>query len=493
MKKQDSQKEFEEIIRQKKGKQIRKIMAELFSNIEKSLDFLNSLVSVASSLQPQNTTRRGELIQLVKLARQKFASIPISQAKKVLLVYYEEVLEKGKKGLEPRYLFEISNILGGSGHGEIEHSKKIIRIAISLLNENPIPSEGREQLKYATGLSFLSGIIALTNIVHTWENCIEAFSRGDGEAEQSIKDVIKTLAFLGASKIQLVPSHLWNPQLDLMWGCPETAFKLIFSEPEAKLPIPSAHALDVQKLIRTFYAKLANGQKGIHEITNWFRTNFEVLEVAFARMWTEIINSPKYDVRLGGCDRVAINISELKSKAFDYKELQFIREEYDFPQVRARYWLEYTGLLCNLNITLRSGILKDYRVSDDADYADERTTVDLLLSFIAMHCYWKIVTGEKKGTKDRLGLAKIRSATQVESDEDNSQKKEGYVLLRPKFRRLPEGHKSSEQAGERALEVFGRLPYSGFTFVKEHERGIYLSQAASTKPIFAYLNSDLGY
>ncbi|MDD4333523.1 MAG: hypothetical protein PHT51_05465 [Patescibacteria group bacterium] len=462
----------------KRDKKVRRHAEDVlkFHDIPKCFAFLSA---VAEAGIKGNQRNHDFAKKFVLLARKRFAELPIRQMFGVLKQYYLPVLYP-KKYSKPQS-FAATEVLGGSSLGDYEQAKKIMSATVALLEQNRFP-ETREQLEnFSVVYSFFLGIITVSGITHTWRNIIEGSVLNLPGMRGLLKRSLGVFYVYGAEMVCYIAEENWNPEKDSSFSVPIMAIQQIkIGESRVYLPVPRRLLQFMQELRSEVTKELEETQEELLKLAAWFRLNLDELAMHFQKMWEEICGPGcRYAIRCGGIDRVTLEIPGLREAG--YKSLQFLCEDTVFPEVRARY--HAYGFYGCYNITLRltNKSLRDYG-NKGAGETDPCFIVDLILAYVALHCYWQIVCGVRKGDK----------ATGA-GDGKPGVKNGGHHIVRPHLRCLPPNWKASSDAKAEATNVFGKgfqLP-SGYTLVREYERGD-VHTHCNNLPLFSYHERDLG-
>lgn len=345
---------------------------------------------------------------------------------------------------------------------------------------------GEENLKRYLNLHQMFGeLLCQAHRCPTWPNLVTAAAKGHSQAVK----VVEMLVFhygTTATRLAVVPlSQLPPGELQ-----DSTVVITILSGNDSKiirLPAPDAVADQFADLVNSINRQLAQDQLKLDGLIQWFDCHERDYLEHEAQMWDEIIHQPRYALRTAGADRIKLNVSALRMRHVRYTSLQLFPEQ--FPLARAKFWqMEFDQpVSMSFRLDPRLNSMNPDVVCERSNPRYPQTVVDRILYYVALHSYWKIITGKLDE------VIRIREASQVKVVRQPGQRPSLFRLfqvVRPHFRRLPEGFQASEEAERLAAETIGSLP-QGFTFVREHERGY--QQVENLPPLFTYHDRDIGY
>lgn len=230
------------------------------------------------------------------------------------------------------------------------------------------------------------------------------------------------------------------------------------------IPVPDDLFAWATRVRDDLIKKISYCDAGIVQLAQDLKNRIDEYRSRYEDMWLEMMVQPRWALRSDWLDVATIAIPELIQTG--YESVRFLPLE-PFPKFRAQF-------------TKRRAIKGKNIVQIDLEPSDITLIpklvthpkkevfylVDQLLAFIAVQAVWMIVMDKLPKTK--------RGGRRPSGKND--------AVVRPRFRRLPNGHCASDEARARALEQFCREPLPGFTFVREYTRG---SEPHSGKPLFS--------
>lgn len=486
------QEDFLQMLKGNNRKALNRFCRKLFNDMGETMEFLLAMSAFL------DVNRKGDISircyemasEFTTKARSRFSQLPDCQFLEAIC-YYHKFLEKEKKRRQSgeSFGFDITLFLGGSKRGEINQAKRIILKLSKIISDNPLPDPkdktNANKTLYVVG--FFLGLVAYTNITCTWENFLVAAAE-DEAAKQSLKGLLQIILMYNQAGFNIIPANEWNETRDLTIGWLQNAVvALNFSGNQIiNLPVPNQSISLVRELVDGLLNEVRERQKEFVALTLWFGDNRQSFDEIFGKMWFDIKTKPKHGLRPGGKDFIKIEVSAMKAQG--HHKLQFFSEGMKFPEAKVLYWMKENNLPYNFALRLdpERTHLAEYIIKPGLDEENIVALVDQLLIFIALHCYWRIVTAQKgMPFSDRIWQKPVSGKAKSERISHALS-----TIVRPHFRQLPSGYKASGDAIGRSLGVFKMEPPTGWTFVKKHDRGFIESELIT--PLFAYSDADIG-
>lgn len=280
-------------------------------------------------------------------------------------------------------------------------------------------------------------------IVPSWRQLIENIEKP--EFAKILREIFITLASLGE------PVRLQFPlrMPDFKERLKETKNGIY----EICLFVPTEKRSKVLQIYQDVVRKIEEENQWLEKFL--LKTNIEKLKEKIPFLWQEIEN-PSYGLRPEGKDRIEIKIPEMNYSFYQILSFQFFPQEWPIVKVKVNllFFDDY-----HFFFTLSPGATEiKGRVYLPED---PRKKFDFLLLYLATLSYWKIVTGKIFSEK---GLIPTAIGT-------GSGEKIKTTYVRPHYRTLPKGWKSSEEAKSRALKILHQGLPPGKTFVRDYEKG----------------------
>ncbi len=375
------------------------------------------------------------------------------------------------------------------GCGESEYNRAV-RV-IDKLNEARLDLfvrlfAGEEVHDNYMGVNTLLGMLMeQAHVSPTWKNFFGAVTQGYPDARAVFERFFTFFSMCGReTQFHPLSQKPRRSALEML----KNAYLAMVAPPSEPYVcyVPDDILPNLGSLIDAFAVRFHKGEGGTIRFFEWVERNRDDLTQTKMRLWQEIVSAPRYGIRSGGIDRISLCVDEANSPFMSYEAIQFFPE--DFPRVRAKVWIQFLGKPLSVNFLIQSAnalivvdnpaLAQNYAQSSEAQF----------LHLAALHCYWKIVTGR---FEEKTPLVKKDVASEASRRHRSVASSDPLTPVRPHFRRLPFGHRISEEAILRAQAVFGHGPPEGMTFVREHERGY--TEMQNIKPLFAYTAEDLGY
>lgn len=430
-----------------------------FQDPHVSINFLSSLALAGSHAKG----KQEKLINnLFWIAKERFSRLPPEKMLPLITCYYkryQEYLEaaQNKNGKKQLQIFCLAHTLFGSNLGEKDFSKRVFKKLISLFEIYCFPEEGDKEKSYIKSclLNLLAGIIALTGRTHTWENFL-----ADLDTNPRTQNMFKTILFiflessLLANNFRLLTNSKWNQEKDPSLGLFGNCLVAINYDGPIKLPILDDHVLLARMLKNDLITKMREQQEDIVRLTTWFKKNLTFFLRDFEHMWSDLLApKKKYGIRKGGLDQFEVGIKELENAG--YTKASLIKEGFDFPEIKARFYLKMCGSTFQMDYPIKVSKLNSEKLND---FDENLKLINMVLTYIAMKSYWQIVTGCNYQSEKNGGEGKGKNGSRTTS-----------WVVRPFFRPLPNGQRPSKRALALAEEEFGEKPPPGYTFVSQYE------------------------
>ncbi|MBI4450214.1 hypothetical protein HY634_04085, partial [Candidatus Uhrbacteria bacterium] len=227
--------------------------------------------------------------------------------------------------------------------------------------------------------------------------------------------------------------------------------------------------------------------RGEHVLTR-FKEQRSTFDRVLGERREAIAEHPRYWLRPGGFDHVDIEAAPLRNVGI--RSIAFYPEGYAFPDTVARIYirretphlLTFSTALVDLRLALHDEVVRSKAHFENRDVVAE------LLEFVVVDVLARIVTGSRTLRHPRHGRAAISAADEHREVIDLELKQR---TIRPHPRRLPEGHRASENAMVLHRELYRTDLRSGYTFVRAHYQHGRLVYDLPTGPTMAYTDDDL--
>lgn len=485
------QNNFRDLIFNQEKKRLQKIKTRVTNpdlECEELFDFLT--VIVASAAHPRRPKEKDLAEELIKKTRAAFCQLPQEIFEQVAIEYFRRL--KQRSGIN----FDFCGILLASAEQEKTRSIGIFQILLRMLDKYRLPATATEQEAHAAALQLICGLIALIKKVWTWRNVLEQALSRQEEAIAIIRKVIYYLFFYGSTSVEIINSQNWDKAEKIKIGVSPAALaavwlssKKIGAPDKARLSsLPETMAL-LTRLVSDMERETSQKNAEILALAERFKSNLGHFSKIFDALWQDIAENFKYGIR-SGLDQVNISVSALKK--LGHRKIQFVTDGIDDAlSCKAVFWINDETGGFNLTILVKRSKLLAY-VHPGLELDDPRAIVDLILAFIATHCFWAITTGHDlfdlpfTENKERCPDAGGGAAAVGQKEPSRS-----ATIVRAMFRRLPENQSASGRAKQLALEdpLFKKTPPPGWTYVSQYCRG--KGELVESEPLFCYSDSDL--
>jgi len=436
-------------------KQLSRVEQFLFVNVSLTLTYLIALQTVGQQYNRLTAAQQACYTRLVVQVRQTVLRLEPQKLADVLIALWDS-------GLSAQIRVGCNKlILGTELDDSEEQAEGMINRLIDALNlYRTVPAKADYGACLLMALNSLVALPGNSRVgTNTWDYfLLNVRSTGNNRTLRRLLDLCYGLGTL--TRITPVPWSMWQigsniyefDEVPFRWWFPVMDCDLEWFTNELENIANTLEEEDSQ--VMALIARIMSGPKPYQDL--------------YETMWLEMMCEPVHGLRPDGLDRVRIKHAALKSAG--YVEL-ILYPEAEFPRFKAQFirrphyggehaiemLLEPSELLLvmtpftmdqKLKVTLLPGAI----------------WMDKLLAFVAVRAMSLIVM-------DRL----------PKSNGKGNGKGGAAAIVRPIFRKLPLGHKASEEARARALSHFRTEPLPGFTFVRGYKRG---ESPNSGEPIF---------
>lgn len=464
-KKTQTAEDFRRLFGKGKKHDIRKVATRLFGfqNMQETFSFIQALTVILQAKPPKNAD---VLKECVSMLQDKFANFPMEKMGKILEYYFCEFIPPFRERKKTDLPFDLVSTLGGSIHNNPRAAKPLMSTIVAIWKDEVLkvedPGPKTKPTRKKAVINFVIGIISMAKTIPTWNNFLEGLEK-DEKTRIVFQDLMRLIILTTPTEFINLrkPEHFKNPDISGSEVLISRAQAIKFGT--ARIVVPAKPSLigTVEKLgiasrlcgvviDETVDAKIAfrNFVKNFSENLAWYTDDFE-------DMWAQVENEPKIALFPGGTDCVGISIGPMLDIGFS--KIQFNNDGFDFPAVRAIFWLRVGSMDFQIPIDLYWGDLSRY----NDHYNDElfrRENTQKLLAYIALKAYWmfvcekwKALKGKKSGNGGNVTVSNIQAH-----------------IRRPRMVKLPDEKNASPEACARAMQVFGQEPPKKFTFRKSH-------------------------
>ncbi|MDD5438028.1 MAG: hypothetical protein PHC70_02685 [Patescibacteria group bacterium] len=436
-------KQWIRLIRQNNANRLGRIHKNLFRDTAETVEYLYSLIEVAVSQPP------GHIRSLIADVRRITRSLPAGRLDSVL----DEFISTGKDNFRSLVVLSL-----GSYPDELETSCATIERLLEVIEPRNVTVDYSQ---HGNGGLFALMVLmeaSARNHTHTWTNILRQMHlTGNTDLFREIAESFS----MGDFTYSVVPYSQVGDSYNFLGQTGESA-SYRFPAPDDLVEWTGQH------LGRWFETIAARDERFI-QLCDELQEQMAAYSSAYEDMWLEMMLEPVWGLRDGGLDCVRVSIPALRESGL--RRIRFEPRE-PFPGFRATFIQRRIGGSERLfEINLEPNDLAAIGRTNEPD--SMFTWSDRLLAFVAVRAVWMIVMGvtgrTNSGTWTRHGGSS------------------GSGIIRPRFRRLPDGYHASPEARTRALETFRREPQTGFTFVRQYERG---SEQQSGEPLFTITDAD---
>lgn len=429
---------------------IHNIHGRLFVNVSETMEYLMALVSIVIGYTAKNVDQRiaRQAWENILLVRRRFWKLPADKRFSICTT-----------SIEHTELPVIEVCFFGSCEGEVEIGCHAWDLGI-LLYDSCVMGPKEEAKKKAVYLSALLNTMLYntqTPKMGTWTNVLtHALSTGD---EHRVSLFLCRLATMASQLVFITPIPFSR------WTKEGHEILNDFDDHKVyKLPVPDHLTSRVTALVDRLSQELVDRHQPLDTLISEFIATREKYNEKYANMWLDMMVSPRRGLRDGWLDSATINLPGMRD--IGYKLLS-LNPEGVFPNFAARYLIESYGGRNSVQISLQPSDLQSVGFTNDP----RLRAMDQIMAFVAVSTMWRIVMAEPtRGSENGDGTRDVSGS-----------------IVRPFFRRLPQGFQASNEARARARQTFRTEPLPGFTFVKEHQRG---ENPQSGTPLFAIESED---
>lgn len=435
MKKKSHRIDWSRVIRGNDVRELRKMNARLYKDMDESILFLRSLSTCffKGVVQYSSPEQRDALIS----ARIKFRALPDDEK--------ERVVNRLGHPSNPS-MAELIVLIMGTFKREVQESFATFDFLTRLMNK---------QRRYIDHVEINSAMHCLLVLIEAsaqgrtsiWANTIrQMHERKDARI---LKSIIEQLSTGQSVMIDVIPMTSWPAGQHC---CVKIDGDVHF---RIRIPAPSELALWVRRNIDRIIEEINQRDEGLTRLAHNLQQRIKEYGAQYEHMWLEMILEPKWGLRHDWLDAITIDIPELAQSG--YRSVRLMPSE-PFPNFQARFErINASGDYLFVQINLEPSDLIMVQKAETPKELDILNWVDRILAFIALRTAWTIIMGELQKKESNHGTHEVIQAR--------------GAIVRPRFRRLPEGFKATPEARMRALEKFRKEPLPGFTFVREHQRG----------------------
>ncbi|MBU2566161.1 hypothetical protein KKG46_01220 [Patescibacteria group bacterium] len=444
-----------------KRKKLGKLDGLLFENQKQTLLFLAAMYSVARGSTEFTPKQRQQYQDLIRQVRASALHSDLEKFSDIIHTIWHSGWQTAKR----INCFLI--ILGTSADDPIERGEAMLvhlLDALDLYRTTTSMADVSASLVMALGYTIAytsydgrgsyTWLYAITSIKKN--NSVEVFGRMCDVFYAGIGGVVKA-----------VPLSQWDAgKFIIDFGQDYTTWRL---------PVPD-------QLVGWFYQQfnlariqVLENQRQANWIIDLFKADPDFYRNLYEEMWLSMICEPVRALRPDGLDSVEIKHPALTS--LGYRKLILFPEPI-FPHFRARYIRKpsYGGEQV-IEMVLQPTDLQVATLVESKEFQamcpPRLLYMDKILAFFAVRAMYYIV---------------MDVIPHAFGSNRNGNSGGLPAIVRPIFRRLPQGHNASPEARARALKCFRTEPLPGFTFVRGYQRG---DDPNSGEPIFALRDSDL--
>ncbi len=435
-------------------KQLSKVEQFLFVNVGLTLTYLIALQTVGQQYNRLTAAQQACYTRLVVQVRQTVLRLEPQKLADVLIALW-------RSEMSAQIQVNCNKIvLGTDLEDSEEQAEAMINSFLDVLDlYRTVPSKANDGACLMMALHSLITFPAESQMgTHTWNYLLfKTRSTGDTRTLRRLCDFCYGLGAL--TQIKAVPWSMWEPgavifdfgNIPFEWQLPVMDYDFEWFGDE------------LQNIAKTLEEE--DGQ--VKAMIGQMMSKSDPYRDLYETMWLEMMCEPVHGLRPDGLDKVRIEHAVLKRAG--YAEL-ILYPEAEFPKFKACFIRKpnYGGeheiemLLEPSDLLLVSAFTDNQEMR--SKLSPEAIWMDKLLAFVAVRAMNLIVM-------DRL----------PKSNGKGNGKGGVAAIVRPIFRKLPLGHKASEEARARALSHFRTEPLPGFTFVRGYQRG---QNPNSGEPIF---------
>lgn len=431
--------EWRDIIRKNRRKQLNAIQGRLYQHTEETLTYIDTLAEFVQSDKPY-------IIELVQFARRTFSQASLEQTLRLFNALNDDV-EKCSRCLNVILAVPAGSLM----YNALQRLKQLLDIHE---HQTADMQDGSVPMSSATVAILKLITVSVQGYSTDWFDALATMhGLHDSTALWRLFEMCSRLQFAGIRSV--------------LFTEPDMSFLAVNESNEFCIPAPKSLIHWVMTQQSAYNRKLKEGNAPLIAFADRFRANAAWYREQFQNMWLDMMVQPKWALRSGSIDCVSMDIPEFQGTI---KRIRFETIP-EFPNFRATFEEQIYTMPSTYTATCTPTDL--YTEASLASEAVLPTNVQTLhwlnrvLMFIAVRCAWEIV----------MGIHSRQSRYSRGGTGNN-----GSAVVRPQFRRLPDGYTASPEARERALEVMKAAPLPGFTFVREFTRG---QNPQSGDPLFA--------
>lgn len=441
-----TRKEWRDAIQRNDQKTLGKIRGRLFANFDEAVAFLRGLSDV---LKPE-AEQPDHVVALCDEASSAFLELDLAHSAKLIDLSDPNLTKKDAIDFFA-YMYAPGAI---KKHGYLALYMKLLDVY-----------DFQTACTGSRSPTVASAIVALLVLPTEYLNYNTPSWTLTLEAIRASRDVTPLLRLFEA-----VHDASWRIQLKNISDFEEMR---IFGKNYIDLPVPAHLRRWMLDVYRIFISKMNERNAKLSVLTKRMRNHADWYRDRYDEMWLDMMVEPKWGLRTGNLDCVEMDIDGLRAMGIRRISFEAINE---FPEFRATFDISrvyngsavYTMEFSPTGLYSKTGL---HSSEDEIDASDEVSVEEMwqgrVVAFVTVSAVWEIVMGRRS-----------RQSVYPKDSEANGS---ASAIVRPRFRRLPEGHQSSEKARERALAVMNAKPLPGFTFVREYIRGAFPQSGA---PLF---------
>lgn len=444
----------------------------LFEEPERALDFLHAFAKYRDEYRDD----RWSGIKVIAQLRQQALTLTPQQVDKLCTIgmnkWFGNQLDLGTT----------LGIVFSSPANDIRHAAAIVQV----INRAFL----REDF-YTLGTSgcFMAIVILIVTaaFTRTWALLTEGVKKAVPESEHAFGNFLWVMALLDKAPHFVGPeSELYSVMEEGDWGkFTNEITKRIErgSEEQHRIPVMGDTAYNCNRFMKSVFGQRQTSNKEFQRLVAWFGAYEETFQDHAAQMWDEIEADTKFGLKPAG-DIVKINVKSLRDNFWRYVQLL---PGQDYMHFTARVWFYLPGDVGRVSVIQKLSKRRLHKVSEFSQEQDFAAIADKLQQFVALHSYWKIVTG-------KVFKVKVKKTAGGEKKREHL---ENSFLVRPHYRWLPPEYHASEEAIARSVAFRGAAPPPGKTFVRStvttEEIRASVSPDSFDRPTILYTEEDLGY
>lgn len=337
---------------------------------------------------------------------------------------------------------------------EYERAKRMFGVVLDAILTEPL-----ELGQNPPSLFILAWLLYGIETFRTWPHICEEYKRGDPAAKALLRKLFLLLELFN-TRPKFVPYHA----SEITW-C-KTAAVAARSVAELRsiprqasdrnlIPVPAKAVWALNSFYNSFRAEQDAARGELTELISRFASRLPEYETRCGEMWKQIRTDARRGLRpVGDVFRIAVPALN----RVGYRQLHLVPiADSDDVRVNVRIWSEELGIHAIQTLTLRPHLFN--RPAGQAGEPEHTDSLNDLLAYIAMTCYWEFSMGI---THRKLQRA-VRSGNAEAAETQRM-----FAGYHPAWRWLadPLRHHASERAKERSLKHHPqrREPPDGKTF-----------------------------